>query len=50
MDQNNPWNLQLEYNQRKLLHKAQFFFHTSPIFALLAKALLVHNKLAPVNS
>ena len=38
MDQNNPWNLQLEYNQRKLLSKAQFFFHTSPNFPLLAKA------------
>ena len=28
MDQNNPWNLQLEYNQCKLLNKAQIFFHT----------------------
>ena len=25
MDQNNPWNLQLEYNQRELLDKAQIF-------------------------
>ena len=25
MDQNNPWNLQLEYNQRELLNKAKFF-------------------------
>ena len=50
IDQNNPWNLQPEYTQRKLINKAQIFFHTSPIFDLLAKALLVHSKLTPVNS
>ena len=48
MDQNNPWNLQWEYNQRKLINKAQIFFHTGPIFPLLAKATaswhpLTHN-------
>ena len=33
MDQNDPWNLQLEYNQRKLLNKAQFF-STQALFSL----------------
>ena len=33
MDQNNSWNLQLEYNQHKLLDKAQFF-STQALFSL----------------
>ena len=28
MDENNPWNLQLDYNQCKLLNKAHFVSHT----------------------
>ena len=33
MDENNAWNLQLEYNQRKLLNKTQFF-STQALFSL----------------
>ena len=46
MDQNNPWNLQLEYNQRKLFNKAQFFPH-KPYFPFISQG---HSKLTPVNS
>ena len=33
MDQNNPWHLQLEHNQRKLLNKAQII-STQALFSL----------------
>ena len=42
MDQNNPWNLQLEYNQRKLLNKAHFFPH-KPYFPTESWHQLTHN-------
>ena len=45
MGQNNPWHLQLKYNQYKLLNKAQII-STQALFSLSQG----HSKLTPVNS
>ena len=40
MDENNPWNLQLEYNQCKLLNKAHFSHTLQNTFKHDAKQII----------